>query len=107
IQKYYKGETIYERVHNVPFSSERKWSAISFKDIGSIIVGAPERLFEKSTKAMPENIKDLQKQGKRVLAIAYTNEVIDKPELPEIQVVAIMILEDPLRKNAKEMLGYF
>ena len=107
IKKYFKGDIVYEKADSIPFSSERKWSAISFKDIGSIVVGAPERLFEKSGEKMPEEISELQKQGKRALGVAYTNQIISNPELPELKVVACIILEDPLRKNAKEMLGYF
>ena len=107
IQKYFKGDTSYEKVDNIPFSSERKWSSISFENLGSIVVGAPERLFEKSKTTMPEIITELQKHGKRVLGVAYTKDTISKPELPELEVVAGIILEDPLRKNAKEMLGVF
>lgn len=107
LQDYFKGDMVYEKIDNIPFSSERKWSSISFKKEGSIIVGAPEKLFEKSKIEMPEKIIDLQKNGKRVLAIAYTNKVIASPELPELEIIGTIILEDPLRKNAKEMLGYF
>ena len=107
IQRYFKGDTSYEKVDNIPFSSERKWSSISFENLGSIVVGAPERLFEKSKTTMPEIITELQKHGKRVLGVAYTKDTISKPELPELEVVAGIILEDPLRKNAKEMLGVF
>ena len=107
IQRYFKGDTSYEKVDNIPFSSERKWSSISFENLGSIVVGAPERLFEKSKTTMPEIITELQKHGKRVLGVAYTKDTIFKPELPELEVVAGIILEDPLRKNAKEMLGVF
>ena len=107
IKNHFKGDINYEKIDNVPFSSERKWSAISFKEEGSVIVGAPERLFEKSDKQMPERIVDLQKNGKRVLAIGYSKEQVKDDELPKLQVVASVILEDPLRRNAKEMLGYF
>ncbi len=107
LHDYFKGDMKYEKIDNIPFSSERKWSSISFKEEGSIIVGAPERLFEKSKIEMPEKIIDLQKNGKRVLAIGYTNKVIASPELPELEIIGTIILEDPLRKNAKEMLGYF
>lgn len=107
LHDYFKGDMKYEKIDNIPFSSERKWSSISFKKEGSIIVGAPERLFEKSKIEMPEKIIDLQKNGKRVLAIGYTNKVIASPELPELEIIGTIILEDPLRKNAKEMLGYF
>ena len=106
-KKYFKGENSFEIADKVAFSSERKWSSISFKEEGSIVVGAPERLFDKSKENMPETINELQKNGKRVLGIAYTKSIISEPELPELEVIAIAILEDPLRKNAKEMLGYF
>ena len=107
MKAYFKGDVLYNTIEKIPFSSERKWSAISFENMGTIIMGAPERLFEKSKTKMPEIIVDLQRKGKRVLGIAYTNKVINTLELPELEVVASIILEDPLRKNAKEMLGYF
>ncbi len=107
MKNHFKGDINYQKIDSVPFASERKWSSISFKDEGSIVVGAPERLFEKSNKQMPERIVELQKGGKRVLSIAYSKEIIKEDELPELNVIASVILEDPLRRNAKEMLGYF
>lgn len=50
LQNHFKGSTIYEKEDNISFSSERKWSSISFKNLGSIVVGAPERLFENQMK---------------------------------------------------------
>ena len=107
MKNHFKGDINYEVLDKVPFSSERKWSSISFKEEGSVIFGAPERLFTKSPKEMPERIIDLQKNGKRVLAVGYSKEVVKDDELPNLEVVASIILEDPLRRNAKEMLGYF
>ena len=107
MKDYFKGEIQYKVEEKIPFSSERKWSSISFETIGSIVMGAPEKLFKETSTKMPEKITELQKSGKRVLAIAYTNKIIATPKLPELEIVASIILEDPLRKNAKEMLGYF
>ena len=107
LQEHFDGKTTYEKQDNVAFSSERKWSSISFKKEGTIVVGAPEKLFLKSNDEMPSRITELQKDGKRVLGVAYTKETISNDELPELQIVASIVLEDPLRKNAKEMLGYF
>lgn len=107
LQEHFDGKTTYEKQDNVSFSSERKWSSISFKKEGTIVVGAPEKLFQKSKDEMPSRITELQKDGKRVLGVAYTKEIISNDELPELQIVASIVLEDPLRKNAKEMLGYF
>ena len=107
LKNYFKGEAKYEKVSDVSFSSERKWSSVTFKDIGTIIVGAPERLTVKSGIELPKIVLDAQKDGKRVLCIAYTKEDVVSDELPKVTIVASIVLADPLRKNAKEMLGYF
>ena len=107
LKNYFKGETKYEKVSDISFSSERKWSSVTFRDIGTIIVGAPERLTVKAGIELPKIVSEAQKDGKRVLCIAYTKEEVEPDELPNVTVIASIVLADPLRKNAKEMLGYF
>ncbi len=107
LKDYYKGDEKFEVADTMAFSSERKWSSISFKNEGSIVLGAPERLIEKSNMQMPEEIISAQKAGKRMLFIAYTNKVVSDENLPKLEIVAAITLDDPLRKNAKEMLGFF
>ena len=107
LKNYFKGEAKYEKVSDVSFSSERKWSSVTFKDIGTIVVGAPERLTVKAGRELPEIVSEAQKDGKRVLCIAYTKEEVEPDELPNVTIIASIVLADPLRKNAKEMLGYF
>lgn len=107
LKNHFKGETKYEKISDISFSSERKWSSVTFKNIGTIIVGAPERLILKAGIELPKIVLDAQKDGKRVLCIAYTKEKVEADELPKVTIVASIVLADPLRKNAKEMLGYF
>ena len=107
LKDYFKGEDSFEVADNMAFSSERKWSSISFKNLGSIVLGAPERLIEKSDMEMPNKIIEEQKAGKRMLFIAYTQDIISDENLPHLEIVAAITLDDPLRKNAKEMLGFF
>ena len=107
LKDYYQGEDKFEVADTMAFSSERKWSSMSVKNEGSIVLGAPERLIEKSKMEMPKEIIDAQKAGRRMLFIAYTNKVISDEKLPELEIVAAITLDDPLRKNAKEMLGFF
>ena len=107
LKNYFKGEAKYEKISDISFSSERKWSSVTFKDLGSIIVGAPERLVTKANIELPDSILKAQEDGKRALCIGYTRENMSSEELPELTIVAGIILADPLRKNAKEMLGYF
>lgn len=106
LKEHFKGNDTFEVNHKNSFSSERKWSSISFKDIGSIIVGAPERLTAKSNFEIKENMIDAQKQGKRVLLVGFSKDIVEDI-LPDIEIVAAIELSDPLRKNAKEMLGFF
>ena len=107
LKDYYKGEDKFEIADRMAFSSERKWSSISFKNIGSIVLGAPERLIEKSDMQMPEEIVTAQKAGKRMLFVGYSKEIVSDENLPKLEIIAAITLDDPLRKNAKEMLGFF
>src|SRR5699024_7457393 len=62
LEEYYKGDYKLEKISDISFSSERKWSSITFKNLGTVIVGAPERLIEKShEKEMPKIVTDAQK----------------------------------------------
>lgn len=106
IKDYFKGNDNFEVEYKNQFSSERKWSSISFKNIGSIIIGAPEKLIAKSNFVMKESMIEAQKQGKRVLLVGFANGIVEDI-LPNIEVIAAIELSDPLRKNAKEMLGFF
>lgn len=107
LKNYFQGESKYEKISDVSFSSERKWSSVTFKDLGTIVVGAPERLILKADIDLPKIVVDAQEDGKRALCIGYTKESIQTEELPDLTIIAAVILADPLRKNAKEMLGYF
>lgn len=107
LKNYFKGESKYTKTSDISFSSERKWSSVTFDGLGTIIVGAPERLAAKAGIELPKIVVDAQEDGKRALCIAYTKNPLDSEELPELTVIASVILADPLRKNAKEMLGYF
>ena len=107
LKNYFKGEAKYEKISDISFSSERKWSSVTFKNLGTIVVGAPERLVQKANMELPKIVTEAQKDGKRVLAVGFTQEAIDAEELPSLTILASIVLADPLRKNAKEMLGYF
>ena len=107
LKDFFQENVTFEVLDKVAFSSERKWSSISFKEVGTVVVGAPERLIERTDEKLSKKVLDTQKEGKRILGIAYTNEVIKEEILPRLQMIGYIVLDDPLRKNAKEMLGFF
>lgn len=95
----------YEAVHKIPFSSRRKWGCISFEGMGSVFIGAPERLFG----GLPENLEQELEKGRRVVAVGYYGGIwVKDQELPEgIRPLYSVVLEDHIRPNAAGTLEFF
>ncbi|MDT2815025.1 cation-translocating P-type ATPase [Vagococcus carniphilus] len=105
IREYYPEKTTYEASHVISFSSERKWGAMFLETVGTIALGAPERLFKESD--LPTEIEYAQKEGYRVLMIGVSNEPMnDDKILPTLKPLAILKIDDPIRENANETLAY-
>ena len=84
-----------EPTAKIPFSSQRKWSAMTFPELGTLVVGAPERM---TGTAIPEELRAEIHRGKRVLFLAHTLEPVP-PEgpLPDMTALAALVLSDPIR----------
>ena len=88
----------------VPFSSERKWSAVTFEDF-TLVVGAPEKL---AGRAISELLEDTVRSGKRVLLAGITrDEVLPEQPLPELEWLGTIVIADELRPEAVETLDFF
>lgn len=98
------GSTL-EPTAKIPFSSQRKWSAMTFPELGTLVVGAPERM---TGTALPEELRAELQRGKRVLFLAHTSAPVqpDHP-LPDMTVLAALVLSDPIRSGAADTLAYF
>lgn len=87
------------------FSSQRKWGAVAFEHLGNVYLGAPEKVA--GSAALPQ-VKKAQEAGLRVLILAVETD----PKAPasfdpsNAQAVAVLILSDIIRQNAKETLAY-
>src|SRR5581483_3552491 len=71
----------WSRSDDVPFSSARKWSAASFADHGSWVLGAPEIVLA-DTSASRVRADELANEGRRVLVLANTDAALDGEALP-------------------------
>ena len=92
----------------VPFSSARKWSGISFESFGSFYMGAPEYLFQDFNEQQEAKMKEAMANGLRIIAVAMTKEPIQGQELPDqLQLLGFIYLEDEIRKEAPATLAYF
>lgn len=43
MKRYFKGDISYKTIEKIPFSSERKWSATSFENMGTIVMGSTRK----------------------------------------------------------------
>ena len=89
----------------IPFSSERKFSAISFENEGSYYLGAPDFILKKDYEKEKEKIENYQEKY-RVLLLAKSNEKISK-EPKKVEKLAYILIKDVVRKDAKETLDFF
>lgn len=106
IEEYFGEEEKYVTIDRIPFSSSRKWSAITLQEVGTVIVGAPEMILPEYT--LPENIEKYKDMGTRVLMVAHLDKYTDvKEHLHQATPLAAIIIQDPLREDAKETLKFF
>lgn len=93
----------------VPFSSARKWSGANFGSEGTYIMGAPEFILGDDYDQYKDKIEGYASQGNRVLMLGYSDETFEgENELPQkITVIALLLLADKIRKEAKKTLEYF
>lgn len=92
----------------VPFSSDRKWSGVSFAEKGSFVIGAPEFIYQEVPETIKETIATYNQQGDRVLILVHSLQPLLSSSLPEEkETVGIFIISDHIRDNAKETFSYF
>lgn len=92
----------------VPFSSKRKLSAVSFEDIGTFVMGAPEFVFQPMPTKVERIVKQYAQMGLRVIVLAYSSTQIIADKLPTVlKPVAIISIADNIREEAVETIKWF
>ncbi len=95
---------------SVPFSSARKWSAISFEGHGTWILGAPEILLQNmgTDGSLRSQADSLAGSGLRVLLLAQADSELEKDKLPpRLKPEAFVLIEEKMRPDAAETIEYF
>jgi len=101
-------------VASVPFSSTRKWSALSFANGGTWILGAPEIVLKNLDQAaqLLGSVDKHAKKGKRVLSLAYSKQPLDAAaEISTLPIIfepaALIVLGEKIRTDVAETIRYF
>lgn len=101
IKKYGKSNN-YKVKETIPFKSENKWSGVTFEKYGTYIIGAPEMLLN--------DLKVVKKyqEDNRVIVLVHSNEELIKEQLPkDLELIGFFLIEDVIRKEAKETIEFF
>ncbi|HET9729359.1 MAG TPA: HAD-IC family P-type ATPase, partial [Acidimicrobiia bacterium] len=99
----------WERTASTAFSSSRKWSAATFRDRGTWVLGAPEMVWHGSeSDGVHDQSNALAAQGQRVLLLARSRDSLADEQLPgELEPSALVTFEEQIRPDAGNTLAFF
>jgi cation-transporting ATPase E len=110
------GETRWQPVHAVPFSSARKWSGAVFADAGPAsggwVLGAPDVLLPAGDPTR-QQAETKAADGLRVLVLGRADAAdvteTGRPgvDRPQVEAAALLVLRQRLRAEASRTLAYF
>ncbi|HPX35783.1 MAG TPA: cation-translocating P-type ATPase [Mycobacterium sp.] len=90
-----------------PFKSATKWSGTSYGGQGNWVIGAPDVLLDPGTP-VAERAEEIGAKGLRVLLLGSSERAVDAPDAPgAVTPVALVVLEQRVRPDARETLEYF
>ena len=97
LTRYFGVHNNYKVEKSIPFSSDRKYSKVSFETLGTYILGAPEIILKE--KYNDYDIDKYVKEGRIVL--------LAEEKYKDIYPIAIILIQDKIRKNVLKTIEYF
>jgi len=96
-------------IKSLPFSSVRKFSAVTFEDGNTYCLGAPEFIIKDMGIRLEGLVNEHSAKGYRVLCLAQANGAIapDGKIPASKKAVALIIIEDFIREDAIETIAWF
>lgn len=94
----------------IPFSSARKFSAVTFDKFGTFVLGAPEFVIKENNtnRQFFEEVDRQYKEGYRVLVVGHSKDSIeDNAVVGKVSPVGLIMIEDTIRPDAVETIAYF
>lgn len=96
----------FEKVNEVNFSSDKKYSLISFKNEGTFILGAVNYIQQERDINLQKKIDSFSKNS-RVIGLYHSNNLCLDGEFNDIELLGLILIKDVIRKSAKRTLKYF
>ena len=108
LRTFFSEKTTYQMQQVVPFSSDRKFSCVTFEGQGTYFIGAASILLGTNHEAVLKQERQLAEEGYRVIVLAHSAQGYEEAGLPtDIEPLGFYLLSDTIREDAKETLEYF
>lgn len=92
----------------IPFSSARKYSAVTFRNDETYVYGAPEFVLKTKDPEIDKTVKQYAQKGFRMLLLAKCKGVIENGKLPVTRIpLALIVIQDHIREDAYETIKWF
>ncbi len=105
---YFGYEEKYKTTEILPFTSDNKYSAVTLKDMGTFIIGAPEFILKGNYEKIEDSVKKYALRGYRVLALAHSINPLKEGKIVRIpKLLALILIEDHIREEAFDTIAYF
>jgi cation-transporting ATPase E len=92
----------------IPFSSQRKFSAVQFDRYGTFVLGAPEFVVKENYSMIAKEVDKQSQEGYRVLVVAFSDgDIVDNQVTGKVLPLALIMIEDTIRPDAIDTIEYF
>ncbi len=108
LEEYFGFSKKMKPVEILAFSSENKYSGVTFEKAGTFIIGAPEFVMKGNYERLSEEVNNYAMQGLRVIALAHSPLPLKKGKIQkQPKLVALILIEDRIRAEAFDTIKYF
>ena len=106
--KYFDTNNVLQASEVIPFSSKRKYSAVTFTEEGTFIIGAPDFVIKDQFEKITSKVTRFSNQGCRVLVLGHIDNKIKNEELPKnVKPIALIVIQDHIRDDASDTISFF
>lgn len=108
LRNHFGTSDILSPVTKIPFSSKRKLSAVTFDDVGTFVMGAPEFVLKPYPAKVEKIVKSYAQMGLRVIVLAHSPTPIVGEKLPAVlKPIAVISIADNIREDAIDTIKWF
>lgn len=107
LENYFGVKAVLKPTSILPFSSERKYSAVTFGE-DTYITGAPDFVLKGNLEKYADMISEYANQGLRVLCLAHSSYPLKDGKIQRLpRLIALILIEDQIREEAPDTITYF